>query len=217
MLQIQSSFGCMYQNDASIPPSLVLSETIGQNKNYFNVAQSQFLKIAEFFSKRAIPEVEMGETRVVTGPMIGTHGVSACHVICVRGETPEGLKVLGMSHHCLEKPCVSLEKLKVCLLKYGCGSESIEFFIIGGMPDSLLKEDEDEELDSEAEDLASIDRSSNDSDTSTQKEFKSLADRYNIKEIKFNVVEKSASIQSIDVILTPHRILYGENLIFFDE
>jgi len=66
---------------------------------------------------------------------LGTTGLGTCFAICARGQTKEGIPVLGLSHS--TSVTMNTKKYEVCalkdeMIKKGCVAKTIDTYVVGG-------------------------------------------------------------------------------------
>ncbi len=86
-----------------------------------------------------VVDVDMDQYKVITGEgcRIGTWGLVTCFAVCMRGKTNKGIPVLGLFHTTHADPIEDVFKmLNTAMIDKGCVRQSIEVFVVGGLPPS---------------------------------------------------------------------------------
>src|SRR6185503_9053970 len=104
--------------------------------------------------------------------------VGPCHAVCASGKTEEGEVFLGLAHGSFEDGEAVFQKMSSDFAKAGCLHKSIKFYVVGGIL---------------SEEMSSF---------SSQKEFLSLSNRYNIDGVVFNVIENEDDDSSLSVAIS---------------
>lgn len=163
-----------------------------QYSSLFNPIQSVFLELKTRFAEQ-VCHVDMDRMGVISTKdfsFIGTQGVFTCHTICAKGHNVANQVFLGLAHvSSLVKPEEALSKLADFMESEGCLEDSIHFYIIGGVLSSKY------------------------SCLTDQSEFLSLAEKYRIKEVKFNSIPDNEEY-ALDIIMSANSIFFGSNIFY---